>query len=118
MALTSFIVSFIVLISLITLKVIENKFGGISFLNKIFSVGDLFLNNLIEGMYLRYNYYKKVLHLFIFDFIPSLVYEFLVKSKDYVARRYYNSSNEFRGRRLLRPDGSVSNFLERLSEDK
>ena len=118
MTLISFIVSFIVLISLIILKVIENKFGGISFLNRIFAKGDYFIGNLFQGLYLRYNYLKRVTHIFFFDFLPSLLYAFLIKSKDYVARRYYNSSNEFRGRRLLRADGSVSNFLERLSEDK
>lgn len=113
-----FIGSFLVLSSLIVLRVIENRIGGVTFLSNLFDRGDVFISNTINGFILRYNYFKKVGHIFVFDFIPSFIYEMLVKSKDYVARRYYNAGNEFRGRRLLRNDGSVSTFLERLSDDK
>lgn len=112
-----FIGSFVGLSILVLLRAVENKVGKISFLEKVYSTSDLKINSFIEGSILRYNYYKKVVQIFVFDFLPSLLYEFLVKSKDYVAKRYYNAGNEFRGRRLLRNDGSVSSFLERLSED-
>lgn len=112
-----FIVSFIALVSLILFRVIENKYN-INFLKNFYEKGDLFIESSISYIYVRYTYFKKVGQIFVFEFIPSLVYEFLVKSKDYVARRYYNSANEFRGRRMLRNDGSVSAFLEQLSGDK
>jgi len=112
-----FIGSFVVLSCLVLLRTFENKVGKVVFLERIFTKGDAVINSMIDGGIMRYNYYKKVAQIFVFDFLPSLLYEFLVKSKDYVARRYYNAGNEFRGRRLLRNDGSVSSFLERLSED-
>lgn len=112
-----FIVSFIALVSLVLFRVIENKYS-ISFLKSFYEKGDLFIESSISYFLLRYNYFKKVGQIFIFEFIPSLIYEFLVKSKDYVAKRYYNAGNEFRGRRMLRNDGSVSAFLEQLSGDK
>lgn len=112
-----FIVSFIALVSLVLFRVIENRYS-IGFLKKFYEKGDLFIESSISYMYVRYSYFIKVSQIFIFEFIPSLIYEFLVKSKDYVARRYYNQANEFRGRRMLRNDGSVSAFLEQLSGDK
>ncbi|KND49120.1 MAG: hypothetical protein AB198_02895 [Parcubacteria bacterium C7867-003] len=118
MALTSFIVSFVALASLIALKLFETKVRKIGVLERAFIKGDTLISSGIDWMFLRYNYYKKVGHIFVFDFIPSLAYEVLVKLKDKVAKRYYNAGNEFRGRRILRSDGSVSSFLERLSEDK
>lgn len=112
-----FIVSFVALVSLIVLRALENKYNKVNFLSNLYVKGDLLIENLISEFFLRYNYSKKVAQIFLFEFIPSLTYEFLVKSKDYVARRYYNAGNEFRGRKVLRSDGSVSSFLERLSED-
>ncbi len=112
-----FIGSFAILSALVILRAFENKVGKVAFLERIYRKGDAYINSAIDGGVLRYNYNKKVAHIFVFDFLPSLLYEFLVKSKDYVAKRYYNAGNEFRGRRLLRNDGSVSSFLERLSED-
>ncbi len=94
------------------------KVRKIGFLTRLFEVGDRVIDGIIQGSIVRYGYYKKVSQIFLFDFLPSLLYEVLVKLKDGVARRYYNAGNEFRGRRLLRNDGSVSSFLERLSEDK
>ena len=38
--------------------------------------------------------------------------------KDYVSKKYYSTGDGFRGRRVLRSNGSVSFFLERLSDDK
>ncbi len=112
-----FVVSFIALICLILFRVIQNNFN-LSFLSRIYTKTDSIMESVISSIFLKYNYFKKVGQIFVFEFLPALVYEFLVKSKDYVARRYYNSANEFRGRRMLRNDGSVSAFLEQLSGDK
>jgi hypothetical protein len=113
-----FTFSFAVLGFLVILRVFQMKVKRIGFLTRLFEKGDDLLEKGIQGAILRFNYYKKVSQIFVFDFLPSLLYEVLVKLKDNVARRYYNAGNEFRGRRLLRNDGSVSSFLERLSEDK
>lgn len=113
-----FIVSFSVLVFLILVKVFDLKVKKIEFLSRFYEKGDRIINRLITFIIIKLNYYNKVLQLFFFDFLPSLVYEGLVKMKDKVAHRYYNSGNEFRGRRLLRNDGSVSSFLERLAEDR
>lgn len=112
-----FIGSFIALFVMIVAKSFQIRTGNVNFISNLFKKADVLVDGLIAGYFLRFNYFKKVANLFLFDFIPSLAYEMLVKSKDYVSRRYYNAGNEFRGRRMLRSDGSVSSFLERLSED-
>lgn len=114
----TFIVSFAVIVFLILLKAFQTRFGEFSFIKNTLVKTDEKLEGMMYSLVMRYNYYKKVSAIFVFDFLPSLAYEMLVKMKDGVARRYYNSGNEFRGRRVLRSDGSVSSFLERLSEDK
>lgn len=114
----TFIASFSVLTSLFLLKAFDMKVRKVESLGRFFEKSDRKINSFINGLILRANYIKRVSHIFFFDFLPSLVYEGLVKMKDKVAERYYNSGNEFRGRRLLRSDGSVSSFLERLSEDR
>ena len=113
-----FIVSFAVIVFLILIKAIQLRFGEFGLIKNTLDKTDEKIDNMIYSLIMRYNYYKKVSAIFVFDFLPSLTYEMLVKMKDGVARRYYNSGNEFRGRRVLRSDGSVSSFLERLSEDK
>lgn len=114
----TFIASFSVISLMILLKAFDLKVKRINFLARVFERTDATLNRLINTLVLRFGYYKKVAQIFVFDFLPSLIYEGLVKMKDKVAERYYNSGNEFRGRRLLRNDGSVSSFLERLAEDR
>ena len=113
-----FIASFSVLVLMIVAKAFDLKVKKIVFWQKICQRGDKMINDGINGLVIRANYFRKITHIFLFDFIPSLVYEWLSKMKDKVAERYYNSSNDFRGRRLLRTDGSVSSFLERLAEDR
>ncbi len=118
MTTTLFIVSLFVLAGLVFSKIFEIKVRKIGFLTTIFTRGDEKINRLIEASIARYNRYRKISHIFIFEFIPSYVYEVLVRMKDNVSKRYYNAGDEFRGRRILRTNGSVSFFLERLAENK
>lgn len=113
-----FFVSLFVLSALIGSKVFEIKVRKIDVLSNLFSKGDEKIHKLIELATFKYNRYKKIAHIFVFEFLPSYAYEILVKMKDYVSKKYYSSADNFRGRRVLRSNGSVSFFLERLSDDK
>ncbi len=115
---TFFIISMFVLAGLIASKIFEIKVRKIDFLVKLFLVGDRLIRQLGDILIFKYNRYKKILNIFIFDFLPSYLYELLVKMKDYVAKKYYNAGDNIRGRRILKSNGSVSSFLEQLAEDK
>ena len=112
-----FIVSMFIMSALILSKVFELKFHKIGLLTKLWAKGDIALLRLSDFLVFKYNRYRKIAEVFIFDFLPSYLYELLVKAKDYVSKKYYASSNDFRGRRILRTNGSVSFFLEKLGED-
>jgi len=113
-----FTVSLCVMILMILVKIFQNHVFQIHFLSKLSLKGDEKIQDIIALFVGKYNLYKKIAHLFIFDFLPSYIYEILGKLKDYVARKYYLASSGIRGRRVLRDSGSVSFFLERLAEDK
>lgn len=113
-----FLVSLIVLVGLVSSKVFERKVKKIHFISNTFAKGDEKIHKLIDLLVYKYNRYKKISNIFVFEFLPSYLYEVLVKSKDYVAKKYYTAGDSFRGRRVLKSNGSVSFFLERLSEDK
>ena len=111
-------VSLFVLSALILSKIFEIKVRKIGFLASLFAKGDERIHMAIEKIIFRYNRSKKILNIFIFEFLPSYLYEILVKMKDQVSKKYYSAGDGFRGRRVLRSNGSVSFFLERLSEEK
>ena len=118
MATIYFLVSMFVLGGLLASKVFEIKVRKIDFLVNLFTMGDKMIHQFKDFMFFKYNRYKKILHIFIFEFVPSYTYEILVKMKDYVAKKYYKAGDNIRGRRILKSNGSVSSFLERLSEDR
>lgn len=94
------------------------KAGRAHFLSGIFVKGDHKIHDLFDVLVFKYNRYKMISHIFVFEFLPSYAYELLVKMKDYVSKKYYENADGFRGRRVLRSNGSVSFFLERLADDK
>lgn len=106
------------LAGLIVSKVFEIKVRKIGFLVSLFLKGDKIIRAFGDLLVFKYNRYKKILNIFIFDFLPSYLYELLVKMKDYVAKKYYNAGDNIRGRRILKSNGSVSSFLEQLAEDR
>jgi hypothetical protein len=114
---TLFIVSMFGIFALLASKSFELKVRKIHFLSNIFSKGDEQIHRFIESALVKYNLYRKIAHIFVFDFLPSYLYEMIVKIKDYVARKYYEAGNDFRGKRILKSTGSVSFFLKRLSEE-
>ena len=99
-------------------KVFELKVRKIDILSNTFTKGDEKIHQLLDTLIFKYNRWKVIANLFIFDFLPRFMYEILVRMKDYVSKKYYQAGDEFRGRRVLKSTGSVSFFLERLSEDK
>lgn len=115
---TLFLVSMFVLVGLIASKVFEIKVRKVDFLVNLFMKGDKVIRAMGDLLVFKYNRYKKITNIFIFDFLPSYLYEVLVKTKDYVAKKYYNAGDNIRGRRILKSNGSVSSFLEQLAEDR
>jgi hypothetical protein len=118
MATTLFIVSMLGICFLLGSKAFEIKVRKIHFLSNLFAKGDRKIHQLAESFMLRYARYKNISQIFLFDFLPSYVFELLTRMKDYVARKYYEAGDGFRGRRVLKNTGSVSFFLERLSEEE
>lgn len=103
---------------MVVYKIFEIKVRKVHFLSNFFAKGDGKINQFTKLIGIKYIRYKKIGHLFLFDFIPSYLYELLVSLKDYVSKKYYQAGDGFRGRRILKSRGSVSFFLERLSEEK
>ena len=113
-----FFLSLLALCGMLLSKIFEIKFRKAHFLSHLFIKGDKRIHRLFGIATSKYHYYRKIAHIFIFDFIPSYLYELLVKMKDYVSKKYYEVGDGFRGRITLKNNGSVSFFLERLSDDK
>ena len=115
---TTFYVSLFALGLLIGSKVFELRVRKVHFISNLFHKGDLKIHQLIEKLIFSYNRYKKISKIFIFEFLPAYAYELLVKMKDYVAKKYYELGHDLRGKRVLRDRGSVSNFLQHITNDK
>jgi len=113
-----FAISFMGLSLTIVYKVFEIRVRKIHFLSNLFAKGDRKIHELWKLLELKYFRYKKIAHIFIFDFVPSYLYELLVRMKDHVSKKYYQAGDGFRGRRILKSTGSVSFFLEKLAEEK
>ena len=113
-----FFVSMFVLALLLLYKAFEIKVRRIHLVADTFKLADDKIHKFIELCMAKYNHYKKVVAIFFSEFLPSYMYELLIKTKDYVSKKYYSAGDEFRGRRMLRSNGSVSFFLERLAEEK
>jgi hypothetical protein len=102
---------------MIASKVWEVKVRKIETLAEIYLRGDKKIHSWIEQGVFAYNHFRKVARIFFFDFLPSYIYELSVKLKDYLAKRYYSAENQFRGRRMLRDNGSVSAFLQNITDN-
>jgi len=113
-----FISSFLAIVFMVARKIVEIRIGQTHFFSKLFVKGDEKIHAVVAFFVFKYNRYKKISNIFIFEFLPSYLYEILVKSKDYVSKKYYTAGDGFRGRRILRSNGSVSFFLERLASER
>ena len=113
-----FLVSLLVLCGMVVSKMFEMRLNRAHFLSELFTKGDQKIHRIIDHGVVRYYRYKKIGSLFIFEFIPFYMYEILTKTKGHVSRKYHEVEEHFRGRRILKNNGTVSFFLERLAEDK
>ena len=113
---TLFLFSLFVLCGLVLSKVFEIKVRKIDFLSNLFMEGDKKIHQIVATVSSKYRLYKKIANIFVFDFLPSYLYELLVRMKDFVSKKYYQFGG-VSGRRVLRSNGSVSFFLEQLSQD-
>lgn len=116
MTIIMFIVSLIVLCAMLGSKIFEIKVRKIEKLSVLFTNGDQKIHQFIEWSHIKYAWYRKILLIFIFDFLHAFAYEMVCKLKDFIAKRYYSMGDQFRGRRVLRNNGSVSSFLQNITD--
>ena len=112
-----FFVSLFAILAMLGSKVFEIKVRKIDRLVNFCIKGDAKIHSWIGQAVSRYSRYKKIAHIFVFEFLPAYAYELSVKLKDFIAKKYYEMGDKFRGRRILRDNGSVSAFLQRISDD-
>lgn len=116
MTITVFISSFVALLVMIGTKMIEQKLGSFPLWTRLVSRTDEVVHDVVSYLLAKYQLWKKIAYLFVFNFLPSYAYELLVKMKDYVYKKYYESQSKLQGnRRMLRANGSVSSFLQEIS---
>ena len=114
---TLFFVSLFALLGMVVSKAVEIKVGKVHFLSNLYDKGDHKIHAFADRIVATYERYQKIAQIFVSEFIPGLLYELLTKTKDWVSKKYYESADHFRGKRILKSTGSVSFFLERLSEE-
>ena len=116
MTTTVFISSFIALVAMLLTKMIENRLGSFPLWTRVVSFADERVHTILDFLIKKYQLWKKIAYLFFFEFLPSYAYELLVKMKDYVYKKYYQSQSKLKGnKRMLRSNGSVSSFLQDIS---
>lgn len=118
MTITVFISSFVALLAMIGTKMIEQKLGSFPLWTRLVSRTDEVVHDAVNRIIGKYQLWKKITYLFVFNFLPSYAYELLVKMKDYVYKKYYESQSKLKGnKRMLRANGSVSSFLQEISAE-
>lgn len=99
-------------------KVFAIKVKKIHFIHDFIVKGDAKIHQYNKVLLKRYYFCKKVVEIFIFDFIPRFLYELIVRTANYFSKIYNEALEDFRGRKVLRSSESASFFLERLSKEK
>lgn len=118
MTITVFISSFVALLAMLGTKMIEQKLGSFPLWTRVVSKTDEWVHTWIDTLIGKYQLWKKIAYLFVFNFLPSYAYELLVKMKDYVYKKYYESQSKLKGnKRMLRTNGSVSSFLQEITAE-
>lgn len=118
MTIILFLISLFVICGLIVSKIFEIKFQKTHFLTNVFIEGDKQIHHILDEALFKYNRSRKIIDIFIFEFLPSYLYEILFKVKNHVSDKYHKAKEDFRGRKILKNDGAVSFFLKRLAEEK
>ena len=99
-------------------KVVEERFGAFHWWKKMATSADQTVHRLITMVTKKYQLYKKIAFLFLFEFLPAYAYRKTIELKDYVYKKYYTSQINLKGnKKMLRSNGSVSEFLQNISKD-
>ena len=118
MATILFFGSLIGMCVLIGWRIFELKIKKIEAISNMWSRGDRKIHGWLGMAVYDYNHLRKIVKIFFSEFLPAYAYEVLTKLKDYVSKKYYHAGDNFRGRRVLRTEGSVSFFLQKITEEK
>jgi hypothetical protein len=112
-----FFISLFGLIILFVSKSIEINKGNVLFWTEIIKKADLKVHNFKKLLERKIGLYKKIAHLFVFEFLPSYLYENVSKFKDFIYKKYYESTLSLKGnKKVLRSNGSVSAFLQDIKK--
>src|SRR5690349_20031592 len=95
---TLFLASCVGMILMIGWKIFERKVRKIDFVSHTFTRGDDMIRGWERGMKERYELGKKIIHVFIFDFLPLYAYRHFNRMKDYIARIYSIMEDQIRGK--------------------
>lgn len=110
--------SLIALILMLLSKIVEIKVDNFNFWSNFSKRTDFFIDKIIDSVYKRVRLYRKIAYLFVFEFLPSYMYENTVKLKDFIYKKYYASADSLRAnKKILRSNGSVSAFLQDISKE-
>jgi hypothetical protein len=113
-----FYVSLIGIVGMLSFKVVEEKLGGVHWWSRFIDSADKKIHQYIFIAGQKYRLWKKIASLFVFDFLPAYLYHQSTKLKDYLYKKYYASQSNLMGsKRMLRGNGSVSEFLQNISKD-
>ena len=118
MAITLFYSALAGLVLLFGWKAFEIKVRRIEAVSKRLELADAKIHGWMYSVVYAYNHSKKIGRVFFSEFLPAYAYEILTKLKDRVSKKYYSMGDSFRGRRVLRADGSVSFFLQKITEER
>lgn len=118
MSIILFYSSLIALVLMLLSKIVEIKVDSFNFWANFSKRTDYIINNFLDNLYKRLRLYKKIAYLFLFEFLPSYMYENTIKLKDYIYKKYYSSADSLKAnKRILRSNGSVSAFLQDISKE-
>ena len=113
-----FYISFVGIFGMITFKAVESRMGKVQIWSRYMGAADARVHIWRQKLTAKYQLWKKIAYLFVFEFLPAYAYRQVVRLKDYLYKKYYESSEKFKGeKRMLKSNGSVSEFLQNLSEE-
>jgi hypothetical protein len=114
-----FISSFAAITFMLASKLAEARFGEFHWWSKMASWGDQKVHGVMTVVVQKYQLYRKIAYIFIFEFLPAIAYHKTIELKDYLHKKYYTSSVSLRGeKRMLRSSGSVSEFLQNIKKEE
>ncbi len=116
---TFFTLSFAGIAFMLGSKLAEERFGTFHWWSKMAAWADAYLHRMIVKAVRKYQLYKRIAYLFFFEFLPAYAYKKTIELKDYVYKKYYASQSNLQGnKKMLRGNGSVSEFLQNITKEE